>query len=64
MPKCAAGPGPECQSVRQDLALRKKQKELEMVWRGAKSFGDQADIFTGNFPDGAWLPEAGQPALS
>ena len=28
-----------------------------MVWRGAKSFGDQADIFTGNFPDGQ-LPSA------
>lgn len=39
----------------QDMARRKPRKELELVWRGAKSFGAEADIFMGNFPDGADL---------
>ena len=53
----------------QDLALRKKRRELELVWRGARSFGDGADIFMGNFPDGARAAAAAaracpQPELS
>ena len=38
----------------QDLDLRKKSKELEFVWRGAKSFGSDADVFTGSFPTGTF----------
>lgn len=36
----------------QDLARRKKTRELELLWRGAASFGDAADVFTGTFPTG------------
>lgn len=36
----------------QDLDLRKKAKQLEFLWRGARSFGDHADVFTGSFPTG------------
>ena len=39
----------------QDLERRKKTKELEMLWRGAKSFGKEADVFLGTFPTGAKL---------
>ncbi|KAA6428404.1 MAG: Lysosomal alpha-mannosidase [Trebouxia sp. A1-2] len=36
----------------QDMDLRKPAKQMEMLWRGAKSFGDTADVFTSNFPTG------------
>lgn len=39
----------------QDLERRKKTKELEMLWRGAKSFGKEADVFLGTFPTGTKL---------
>ena len=39
----------------QDLERRKQTKELEMLWRGAKSFGKEADVFLGTFPTGAKL---------
>ena len=39
----------------QDLELRKKAKQLEFLWRGAKSFGKDADVFTGSFPTGKTL---------
>jgi len=35
--------------------VRKPAKQMEMLWRGAKSFGDSADVFTSNFPTGACL---------
>ncbi|XP_039823248.1 probable alpha-mannosidase At5g13980 isoform X5 [Panicum virgatum] len=34
----------------QDRDTRKGTKELEVVWRGSKSFGSSADIFAGIFP--------------
>lgn len=37
----------------QDMARRKKRKEMELLWRGAASFGSDADVFTGNFASGA-----------
>lgn len=35
----------------QDRAKRKDQKTLEVVWRGSKTFGSSAQIFTSAFPD-------------
>ena len=35
--------------------MRKPAKQMEMLWRGAKSFGDTADVFTSNFPTGACI---------
>ena len=37
---------------------RKAAKQMEMLWRGAESFGDQADVFTANFPTGNSSKEA------
>eukprot|EP00268_Persea_americana_P056668 TRINITY_DN6711_c0_g2_i1.p1 TRINITY_DN6711_c0_g2~~TRINITY_DN6711_c0_g2_i1.p1 ORF type:complete len:1015 (-),score=152.71 TRINITY_DN6711_c0_g2_i1:139-3183(-) len=34
----------------QDRAKRKDQKSLEVVWRGSRSLGSSAQIFTGIFP--------------
>ncbi|KAF0896347.1 hypothetical protein E2562_021882 [Oryza meyeriana var. granulata] len=34
----------------QDRDTRKGTKELEVVWRGSKTFGSSADIFAGIFP--------------
>ncbi|KAI4339645.1 hypothetical protein MLD38_024562 [Melastoma candidum] len=34
----------------QDLAKRKDEKSLEVVWRGSKSLGSSAQIFAGAFP--------------
>ena len=36
----------------QDMELRRKSKQLELLWRGAQSYGAEADVFTGNFADG------------
>ncbi|XWS37045.1 hypothetical protein CRYUN_Cryun19dG0009600 [Craigia yunnanensis] len=35
----------------QDRAKRKDEKSLEVVWRGSKSLGSSAQIFTGAFPE-------------
>ncbi|KAI4350436.1 hypothetical protein L6164_004892 [Bauhinia variegata] len=35
----------------QDRAKRKKEKSLEVIWRGSKSLGSSAQIFTGAFPE-------------
>ncbi|KQJ88371.1 alpha-mannosidase At3g26720 [Brachypodium distachyon] len=35
----------------QDRGKRKGTKELEVVWRGSKTFGSSADIFSGIFPN-------------
>ncbi|KAK1310707.1 hypothetical protein QJS10_CPA08g00415 [Acorus calamus] len=40
----------------QDRAKRKDDKTLEVVWRGSKSLGSSADIFTGMFPNGNYEP--------
>ena len=45
-------PSPRMTASQQDLERRKKTKELEMLWRGAKSFGKEADVFLGTFPSG------------
>jgi hypothetical protein len=34
------------------MEIRKKTKELEMVWRGSHSFGRLSDIFTSNLASG------------
>ncbi|KAJ7971780.1 Alpha-mannosidase [Quillaja saponaria] len=34
----------------QDRAKRKREKSLEVVWRGSKSLGSSAQIFAGSFP--------------
>lgn len=49
----AAVPGPL-----QDMFRRsnKSVKALELLWRGAKSYGASADVFTGNFASGARMP--------
>lgn len=36
----------------QDMERRKGRKEMELLWRGAASFGSSADVFTGNFASG------------
>ena len=41
--------------VLQDMDVRKKAKQMELVWRGSQSYGDTAEIFTGNFPSGILL---------
>ncbi|OVA17373.1 Glycoside hydrolase family 38 [Macleaya cordata] len=35
----------------QDRVKRKKEKSLEVVWRGSKSLGSSAQIFAGAFPE-------------
>ncbi len=35
------------------MAKRRERKEFEMLWRGARSFGSEADVFTSNWPTGA-----------
>jgi hypothetical protein len=42
----------------QDMAWRKKRREMELLWRGAASFGTDADIFTGNFASGRSCAQA------
>lgn len=38
----------------QDMMRRSNRnvRELEHLWRGAKSYGSSADVFTGNFASG------------
>uniref|UniRef100_A0A0E0J2I3 Alpha-mannosidase n=1 Tax=Oryza nivara TaxID=4536 RepID=A0A0E0J2I3_ORYNI len=43
----------------QDRDTRKGTKELEVVWRGSKTFGSSADIFAGIFPKN-YEPPPGQ----
>ena len=43
----------------QDMGVRAKAKTLEHVWRGEPSYGDAADVFTGNFASGeGWEEES------
>ena len=39
----------------QDMQIRKSKKQMEMVWRGAESYGKDADVLACNFPSGALL---------
>ena len=41
----------------QDMQIRKSKKQMEMVWRGAESYGKDADVLACNFPSGALLWE-------
>jgi len=43
---------PLCHFPHQDMALRGKKKQFEVLWRGAKSYGSSADVLTGNFASG------------
>ena len=36
----------------QDIELRKKGRQLEFMWRGTKSYGKWADIWSYAFPSG------------
>lgn len=36
-------------SPHQDMELRKARRSLELVWRGAASYGQCADVFTHNY---------------
>ena len=38
------------------MTVRKPKKQLQVWGRGAKSFGDSADVFTHNFPTGMIAP--------
>ncbi|CAN6572506.1 unnamed protein product [Malus baccata var. baccata] len=42
----------------QDRAKRKNDKSLEFIWRGSKSLGSSAQIFSGAFPE-AYEPPSG-----
>lgn len=46
-----------CVRFGQDMEVRKAAKQMEVLWRGAQSFGDSADVFTANFPTGC-TPDA------
>lgn len=39
----------------QDYALRNKTKEMEIVWRGSESLGQETEIFT-SVMYGSWSP--------
>ena len=54
----------ECECAPQDMKRRKKRKEMELLWRGAASFGTDADVFTGNFASGGSLGERCDHACS
>ncbi|XP_058092937.1 alpha-mannosidase At3g26720-like [Magnolia sinica] len=41
----------------QDRVKRKDEKSLEVVWRGSKTFGSSAQIFTSIFPEGYGPPD-------
>jgi hypothetical protein len=43
----------------QDMELRAARQQLEFVWRGSRSFGADADVFTGNFASGNYGPPPG-----
>ncbi|RWR73136.1 alpha-mannosidase-like protein isoform X1 [Cinnamomum micranthum f. kanehirae] len=41
----------------QDLAKRKDDKSLEVVWQGSNTFGSSSQIFAGAFPEGYGPPD-------
>ena len=58
-----------CGCFMKDMEVRKGAKQMEVLWRGAQSFGDSADVFTANFPTGfslnsSLIPRALQPVTS
>jgi hypothetical protein len=47
-----------CRSDNADMAQRKKNRSLELVWRGSEAYGSESDLFTHQYPTGnygAWL---------
>ena len=60
--------GPICSFVQcaQDMAIRGSPEnlELELLWRGAHSYGSSADVFTGNFYSGVcFCPAPSKPCF-
>jgi len=43
----------------QDMDVRRRKKQLELLWRGSESLGDTAELFTGNFASGNYGPPPG-----
>ncbi|KAL1314516.1 hypothetical protein HN51_041317 [Arachis hypogaea] len=43
----------------QDRAKRKREKSLEVIWQGSKSFGSSSQIFAGAFPENYEPPPGG-----
>ena len=43
----------------QDMDVRKRKRQLELLWRGSESLGSAADLFTGNFASGNYGPPPG-----
>jgi hypothetical protein len=39
----------------QDMAVRSERQQLELVWRGAASYGPCADVWVHNYPTGLCL---------
>ena len=43
----------------QDMEVRKRKRQLELLWRGSESLGSAAELFTGNFASGNYGPPPG-----
>ena len=41
------------------MEVRKRERQLELLWRGSESLGAAADLFTGNFASGNYGPPPG-----
>jgi hypothetical protein len=41
-----------CRSDNADMAQRKKNRSLELVWRGSEAYGSESDLFTYHYPTG------------
>lgn len=41
------------------MEARAAKKQMEVLWRGAASFGETADVLTGNFLSGNYGPPPG-----
>ncbi len=41
------------------MDVRKRKKQMELLWRGSESLGDTAELFTGNFASGNYGPPPG-----
>lgn len=43
----------------QDRDKRRKERSMEMLWRGSPSLGDRTELFTGAFLEGSYGPPEG-----
>ena len=41
------------------MDVRKRKRQLELLWRGSESLDDAAELFTGNFASGNYGPPPG-----